>query len=74
MQKVTAPSRFWVIRKPDSSGTVVLKLDTQSPSETQFEIPDSCVAYSVADRASLDGLTTDPSVLTDAEKDVLGIL
>lgn len=71
-QKVTPPSRFWIVRKPDSSGTVVAKMDTKDADKV--EIPDSCVAYSVSDRAALENHTTDPSVLTESEREVLGIL
>lgn len=71
-QTVTAPNRFWVVRKPDASGTVVAKFDTAG--ETEVVIPDSCVAYSVPDRTSLENQTADESVLTAEEKQILGVL
>lgn len=74
-KKVNAPGRFWIVRKPDETGTVVAKLETTAddPNSIQHEIPDSCIVQSVADRSALNDTTTDPSVLTDEEREILGV-
>lgn len=69
-QKATPPSRFVLVRKPDSQGTVVAKFDVSG--QTEIEIPESCVLYSVSKQSDLANHTIDRSQLTDAEKEVLG--
>lgn len=68
---VNAPNRFWIVRKPDASGAIVARFDT--PEGAEVSIPDTCTAYSVADRATLEGTTVDESVLTTEEKQILGV-
>lgn len=67
-QTVTAPSRLWVVQK---QGTVVARFDTAG--ETEIAIPDSCQAIEVPDRSVLITKTVDTSVLTDDERQALGI-
>lgn len=71
----TSPGRFWVIRKPESGGTTVMKYETTAddPSSISIEIPESCIAYSVATRRRLENETIDTSVLTDEEKNILDV-
>lgn len=73
--KINSPGQFWVVRKPDEQGTVVAKFETTATdtSSSQYEIPDSCTAISVADRSALQDTQTDPSVLDENERETLGI-
>lgn len=68
-----APGRYWIIRHPSSTGSVVAKFDTDGDTL----IPDAVADYSdftisqVSDRATLESHTIDQSGLTSAEKDRL---
>lgn len=68
-----APGRFWIVRHPSSSGSVIAKMDT--PGDTL--IPSAVADYSeftisqISDRASLESHTIDQTNLTAAEKDRL---
>ena len=69
MKPTKAPSRYWTVQK---QGTVVARYDTAG--ETEVIIPDSCEAAGVPDRDALVGELVDTTVLTDDERQVLGIL
>ena len=69
MTQINAPSRHWAVEK---QGTVVMRFDTVG--ETEVVIPDSCQAIEVPDRSTLVTKTVDTSVLTDGERQTLGIL
>lgn len=68
MTEINAPSRYWLVQK---QGTVVMRFDTVG--ETTVEIPDSCQAVEVADRSVLVSSAIDTTVLTDDERQSLGV-
>lgn len=70
---VSSPNRFWVVRKPGSQGTVVKAFDT--PGDTSVVIPDTCIAYAIANRSGLENqiANMDQSVLTEEEVEILGV-
>lgn len=76
VKNISAPGRFWIVRKQGEGGTVVMKLETtaEDPSRIGYTIPESCTAIAVPDRSALVGETPDPSVLTDEEREILGIV
>ena len=64
----TAPSRFWVAQK---DGTPVCKFD--NVGETEINLPDGLDAVPVDSRDDLTEINTDPSVLTEEERQHLGL-
>ena len=72
----TAPSRFWIIRKPDSEGAVVARFDTQGETLIDERVAehDDFVIQSVPDRSALLDHEIDRSGLTDEERRMLGYL
>lgn len=67
-----APSRFWVVQK---RGTVVAKFDTVGETVVDPEITDhdAFQVQGIPDRANLEGRDVDTSVLTDEEREILGL-
>ena len=70
-QQITTPNKYWAVRKPDEEGAIVLKYTTVE--NYPKEIPDSCVAISVASKSALHDMEVDQSVLTEHEKEILSI-
>ena len=71
MKTVTAPSAWWVVEKSD---TVVQKRHTTASeySTVEYNIPESCDVKEVG-ASDIGEMSTDTSVLTDSEKDALGV-
>ena len=65
----TAPSKYWYVEK---NGTPVKRY--QTAGTTQIKLPESVNAISVGSNSELVDIETDQSVLTDEEKDILGVV
>lgn len=71
-----APSRFWIVVKPEEGGDVVARYDTEGESIISQEIIDygDFAVVSVKDRSSLKDTVLKTDLLTETEKDILGII
>ena len=69
----TAPSRFWIVRHPQSQGAIVAKFDTVGETLIPDEIAeyDDFVIQKVSNRSALVEKEVDWSGLTENEKDRL---
>ena len=70
----TAPSRFWIIRKPDAQGAIVARFDTAGETRLDDRIVehDDFIIQSVPDRSALLDHEIDRSGLTEEERKILG--
>ena len=69
----TAPSRFWIVRKPHDKGAVVAKYDYAGETRIDERIVehDDFVIQSVPDRSALVDKELETDGLTDYEREIL---
>jgi hypothetical protein len=70
-RSISPPSRYWVVQK---DGTAVQRHETVADDldVITYKIPDSCEAVGLS-AGELSRAVPDPSVLSDRERDVLGL-
>jgi len=73
MMTANAPSRFWIIRKPDDEGNVVARFDTVGETRIDERIVehDAFIIQSVPDRTALVDKPLETDGLTDYEREIL---
>ena len=71
--KIAAPGKYWLVEK---DGFPVQKRVTTAddPSTITHSIPESCDVAEVDSREALRDVEIDVEILTDGEKNILGIL
>ena len=68
-----APGRYWIIRHPQSQGSIVAKFDTAGATQIDEGVAnyDDFVIQEVSDRSALADKEIEQSELSDSEKELL---